>query len=128
MGKGVTYLGVTELCEVESKVEVLDASPGVMSHPLLDELKGHCCKFLRVCFGQGRTLICDFPSAGLIGRLKAASQPIQDGHSHLVPFCETLELIFRNGLKRKARGAFSVDCSVRGITKFRVQNPTPGSG
>ena len=30
-----------------------------------------------------------------------ATQPVKDGDSHLVPFCETLESIFRNGLKRK---------------------------
>lgn len=30
-----------------------------------------------------------------------ATQPVKDGDTHLVPFCETLESIFRNGLKRK---------------------------
>lgn len=41
-----------------------------------------------------------FFSAGFV-RLKAGSSPILDGQGHLVPFCETLEAIFRHGLKRK---------------------------
>jgi hypothetical protein len=52
------------------------SSEVVLSHPLLEELKG------------------------LISRLKTLPQPIKDGNIHLVPFCETLELIFRHGFKQ----------------------------
>jgi len=38
---------------------------------------------------------------GVLHRLKTCPQPITDGHRHLVPFCETLETVLRNGLKRE---------------------------
>lgn len=50
-------------------------SPSLGSHPLLDELRG------------------------VLRRLKCTPQPIRDGHDHLVPFCESLEAVFRSGLK-----------------------------
>lgn len=37
---------------------------------------------------------------GLFARLKLTPQPIRDGHAHLVPFCESLEAAFRDGLKQ----------------------------
>ncbi|CAI8039463.1 Peptidyl-tRNA hydrolase ICT1, mitochondrial [Geodia barretti] len=42
---------------------------------------------------------CPLP-AGVLHRLKTSPQPIQDGTLHLIPFCETLELVFRHGLKQ----------------------------
>ena len=39
--------------------------------------------------------------AGLLQRLKTCPQPIVEGHPHLTPFCETLEAVLRNGLKRE---------------------------
>ena len=43
---------------------------------------------------------CTNTAAGIVHLLKTSSQPIKDGHCHLIPFCETLESIFRDGLKR----------------------------
>lgn len=40
-------------------------------------------------------------SAGLLRRLKGTVQPIKDGHEHLVLLCETVEAIYRKGLKSK---------------------------
>lgn len=37
--------------------------------------------------------------AGVIHHLKSSQQPITDGQDHLIPLCETIEAIFRNGLK-----------------------------
>ena len=39
--------------------------------------------------------------SGLLRRLQQSSQPIKDGQDHLVVLCETVETIFRKGLKRK---------------------------
>ncbi|CAI8039459.1 Peptidyl-tRNA hydrolase ICT1, mitochondrial, partial [Geodia barretti] len=52
------------------------AVPESSQHPLLQELNG------------------------VLHRLKTSPQPIQDGTLHLIPFCETLELVFRHGLKQ----------------------------
>lgn len=46
------------------------------SHSLLDELRG------------------------VLHRLKSSSHPIQDGHTHLIPLCESLEAVLRTGLKQ----------------------------
>eukprot|EP00731_Ephydatia_muelleri_P029417 Em0020g1061a len=37
---------------------------------------------------------------GILHLLKVAPQPIKDGSYHLVPLCETLEDVFKNGLKQ----------------------------
>ena len=38
-------------------------------------------------------------STGVISKIKLGQQPVTDGKEHLIPLCETLEAIFRNGLK-----------------------------
>lgn len=38
---------------------------------------------------------------GVIRRIKLSQQPVNDGKEHLIPLCETLEAVFRNGLKSK---------------------------
>ena len=65
------------------------------SHPLLQELSGE----QRPSLLQPLVAV---PPAGTLHRLKTTPQPIRDGHPHLIPFCESLELVFRHGLKRKA--------------------------
>ena len=40
-------------------------------------------------------------SPGVLHRLKSSSHPIQDGHTHLIPLCESLEAVLRTGLKRE---------------------------
>ena len=40
-------------------------------------------------------------NAGLLRRLQQSAQPITDGRDHLVVLCETIEAIFRKGLKRE---------------------------
>ena len=41
--------------------------------------------------------------------MQQSSQPIKDGHDHLVVLCETVETIFRKGLKRKPSIRHRVD-------------------
>lgn len=67
---------------------------GGKSHPLLEELKG---TWSAITYNSIKLFLI----TGLLARLSVATQPVKDGDNHLVPFCETLESIFRNGLKRK---------------------------
>ena len=66
-------------------------------HPLLQQLSGE-----RPPLPPSRLQTSCFLSPGVIHRLKTAPQPIRDGQLHLIPFCETLELVFRHGLKRQS--------------------------
>ena len=66
------------------------------SHPLLLELSGELSLSL-----SSSTWWTPLLPVGVLHRLKSTPQPIRDGHDHLIPLCETLELVFRNGLKRQ---------------------------
>lgn len=65
------------------------------SHPLLRKLSGEWQRLLSCPL-----LVASLSLAGVLHRLKTTAQPVRDGHYHLIPFCETLELVFRHGLKR----------------------------
>ena len=40
--------------------------------------------------------------AGIVHQLKERGEPVRDGADHLIPFCETLEAILRQGLKSES--------------------------
>ena len=76
------------------------------SHPLLDELRGKLATYLQIVekklrFRSLASLTLDLSPAGLLRRLQGSSQPINDGHEHVVLLCETVEAIYRKGLKSK---------------------------
>lgn len=91
-----------------------EQEPSQRSHPLLDQLRGKQSLY--------SLLTCARPcgAAGIVYRLKAAPQPIKDGHSHLTPFCETLEAIFRHGLKREWVDVERKGMRVTGLVCFSV--------
>ena len=86
------------------------------SHPLLDELKGKLAAYvdlsvskriyynLKHRFWSLDEQSFDLSYAGLLRRLQGSSQPIKDGQEHVVVLCETVEAIYRNGLKSKIHG------------------------
>ncbi|XP_019853761.1 PREDICTED: uncharacterized protein LOC109583029 [Amphimedon queenslandica] len=64
------------MAAVESSSSEVIVKISSISHPLLEEMKG------------------------ILSRLKMVGGMIQDGCPHLVPFCETIESVFRHGLKQ----------------------------
>lgn len=81
--------------ESSSSSEEPEDTPS-LSHPLLEEMKGK---------GLDSYSVSYHCLPGLLSRLKMVGQIIHDGSPHLVPFCETIESVFRNGLKRNAMQA-----------------------
>ena len=84
----------SNMAAVESSSSEDNEETSSLSHPLLEEMKGN-----------NRTDMTRFKYLtlyqGLLSRLKMVGRKIQDGCPHLVPFCETIESVFRHGLKRK---------------------------
>ncbi len=77
------------------------------SHPLLDELRGIISavvsdpeRYKGLSVSPLPPLLPPPPPAGVLHCLRCTAQPVRDGHDHLVPLCETLEMVFRDGLKR----------------------------
>ena len=81
-------------------------------HPLLDELKGdeklaYHVPVLKMSDRRSRLtshltpILSVSHTSGLLRRLQQSTQPIKDGQDHLVVLCETVETIFRKGLKRR---------------------------
>ena len=49
-------------------------------------------------------IACSLPpiyNIGLLRRLQQSTQPVKDGGDHVIVLCETIEAVFRKGLKRK---------------------------
>lgn len=82
--------------ESSSSSEEPEDTPS-LSHPLLEEMKGKGLDSYSDSFSLSYHCL-----SGLLSRLKMVGQTIHDGSPHLVPFCETIESVFRNGLKRNS--------------------------
>ena len=75
---------------------------GSANHPLLSELGGELRDCILILYS---ILHFDDFFSGVLRRIKLSQQPVNDGKEHLIPLCETLEAVFRNGLKSKTRGS-----------------------
>ena len=90
-----------------------DSSAESTSHPLLSELKGKLSSvaatikyFLNLVLFF---LLIFLQPLGVIRKIKLCQQPVTDGKEHLIPLCETLEAIFRNGLKSALFASFGLN-------------------
>ena len=86
-------------------VSPAESSPDFFSNPLLTKLRG--CFFVKIVLCR----VTFHVHTGLVHLLKNSPQPIKDGHFHLLPFCETLETIFRDGLKRACLSVCTHECA-----------------
>ena len=70
------------------------------SHVLVVDKDPSSLLSLIVCL---KYISCSSIPSGVTRKIKLGQQPITDGKEHLIPLCETLEAIFRKGLKSESQ-------------------------
>ena len=91
------------------------------SHPLLQELSSESLSLSPSLVTRAAASLL----TGLLHRLRTTPRPVRDRQPHLTPFCETVELVLRHGLKSTRLQSADVMAGHLSLS-LSLQSPTLG--